>query len=332
MQAERINEQRTGALYSRLIWIVVALLCGVATARAQPTGPIISEIRIQGNQRVEADAIKIHISSRAGQPLDQATVDADIKTIYKMGFFDHASADVEHQGGAVVLTYIVQERPLITDVRFGGMKAIKSNDDKVINAVKLHGGSVLDPTRVEATIQGLKQIYEEKGYLDAKVTFRIVPAANNTAIGVFDVVEGPLVHIAEVDFQGNTAISTRELRNTIATHQHNLLSFFFDTGVLDQKKLQDDVDRVTGVYYNKGYLNVHVSEPVVTRVGNSLKVTFTIDEGPVFHVGTVDVAGDLKVPKKDLLAKLTVKPKEVFAGAEMQHDVLTLSDLYSDRG
>jgi outer membrane protein insertion porin family len=332
VQAVRINEQRTGALYSRFFWIVVALLCGAATARAQPGGPIISEIRIQGNQRVEADAIKIHISSRAGQPLDQATVDADIKNIYKMGFFDHASADVEHRGGAVVLTYIVQERPLITDVRFGGMKAIKSNDDKVINAVKLHGGSVLDPTRVEATIQGLKQIYEEKGYLDAKVTFRTVPAANNTAIGVFDVVEGPLVHIAEVDFQGNTAISTRELRNTIATHQHNLLSFFFDTGVLDQKKLQDDVDRITGVYYNKGYLNVHVSEPVVTRVGNSLKVTFTIDEGPVFHVGTVDVAGDLKVPKKDLLEKLTVKPKEVFAGAEMQHDVLTLSDFYSDRG
>ncbi len=332
MQAERINEQRTGALYSRLIWIVVALLCGVATARAQPAGPVISEIRIQGNQRVEADAIKIHISSRAGQPLDQATVDADIKAIYKMGFFDHASADVEHQGSVVVLTYIVQERPLITDVRFGGMKAIKSNDDKVINAVKLHGGSVLDPTRVEATIQGLKQIYEEKGYLDAKVTFRVVPAANNTAIGVFDVAEGPLVHITEVDFQGNTAISTRELRNTIATHQHNLLSFFFDTGVLDQKKLQDDVDRVTGVYYNKGYLNVHVPEPVVTRVGNSLKVTFTIDEGPVFHVGTVDIAGDLKVPKKDLLAKLTIKPKEVFAGAQMQHDVLTLSDLYSDRG
>jgi len=188
VQAVKINEQRAGALYSRFIWLVAALLCGVAAARAQPSGPIISEIRIQGNQRVEADAIKIHINSRAGQPLDQATVDADIKAIYKMGFFDHASADVEHQGGAVVLTYIVQERPLITDVRFGGMKAIKSNDDKVINAVKLHGGSVLDPTRVEATIQGLKQIYQEKGYLDANVTFRIVPAANNTAIGVFDVV------------------------------------------------------------------------------------------------------------------------------------------------
>ena len=332
MQAERINEQRTGALYSRLIWMVVAVLCGIATARAQPTGPVIFEIRIQGNQRVESDAVKIHVSSRAGQPLDQATVDQDVKAIYKMGFFDHVSADVEHQGGAVVLTYIVQERPLITDVRFGGMKAIKPNNDKVINATKLHAGSVLDPTRVEATTQGLKQIYEQKGYLDAKVTFRTVPAANNTAIAVFDVTEGPLVHIAEVDFEGNLSISSRELRNTIGTHQHNLLSLFLDTGILDQKKLQDDVDRITGLYYNKGYLNVHISEPTVTRVGDSLKVVFIIDEGPVFHVGTVDVAGDLKVPKKDLLSKLTVTPKEVFGGAAMQHDVLTLSEVYSDRG
>jgi outer membrane protein insertion porin family len=331
VQADIINEARARARYFRLACVVTILLCGLATARAQATG-IISEIRIQGNQRVDPDAIKIHISSRAGEPLDQATVDQDVKAIFKMGFFAHVSADTEQQAGGVVLTYIVQERPLITDVRFGGMKAIKSTDDKVINAVKLHAGSVLDPTRVEATIQGIKQIYEQKGYLDANVTFRVVPYANNTGIGVFDVSEGPLVHISEVDFQGNKSISTSVLRNTIATHQHNLLSFFFDTGVLDQKKLQDDVDRITATYYNAGYLNVHVSEPVVTRVGNSLKVTFVIDEGPVFHVGTVDVAGDLKVPKEDLLSKLTVKPKAVFAGAAMQHDVLTLSEVYSDRG
>jgi len=72
VQAERINAHKTGAFYSRLIWLLVALLCGITTARAQPGGPVISEIRIQGNQRVEPDAIKIHISSRAGQPLAAA--------------------------------------------------------------------------------------------------------------------------------------------------------------------------------------------------------------------------------------------------------------------
>jgi outer membrane protein insertion porin family len=249
-----------------------------------------------------------------------------------MGFFDHVSANVDHQGNTVVLTYIVQERPLITDVRFGGMKGIKSTDDKIINAVKLHAGSVLDPARVQATIQGIQQVYQAKGYLDAKVAFRTVPEGTNTAIGVFDVTEGPVVRISDVDFAGNKAISSSELRDNITTHQHNFLSFFFDTGTLDQKKLQDDVDRITALYYNKGYLNVRVSEPTVIRTGNSLKVVFNITEGPLYHVGTVDVAGDLKVPKKDLVSKLTVKPGGVFGGAAMEHDVLTLSDLYSDRG
>ena len=232
--------------------------------------------------------------------------------IYRMGFFDRVDADVEHQGGNVVLIYQVKERPLITDVRFGGMKGIKATDDKIVNAVKLHGGTVLDPARVQETIRGIEQAYQEKGYLDAKVTFRTVPGANNTAIGVFDVNEGPIVQIAQVNFYGNNHFTSRQLGNLLQTHQHNLLSFFFSTGILDQKKLQDDTDRLSAFYYNHGFLNVHVTEPVVERHGNSLTVTFNIDEGPVFKVGDVEIAGDLKVPRKDLLSKLTIKPAEVF--------------------
>ncbi|MBF6559760.1 MAG: outer membrane protein assembly factor BamA [Candidatus Binataceae bacterium] len=302
------------------------------TAAAQAPAPIISDIEIAGNQRVESDAIKIHISSQVGLPLNMATVDQDIKAIYRMGFFERASASVDHQGGNVVLTFTVAERPLISDVRFGGMKAIKPTEDKIINAVKLHGGSILDPGRVQATIRNLEAVYQDAGYLDATVAFRTVPEANNTAIGVFDVTEGPIVQITSVEFKGNAHVPARTLANMINTHQHNLLSFFFKTGILDHAKLQEDTDRITGYYYNQGFLNVHVADPTVTRKGNSLTVLFTIDEGPQFHVGTVNIAGDLKVPRKTLLDKLTIKPGSVFSGGGMQHDVLTLSDFYSNRG
>ena len=328
----RLNAVEAGSFYSRWLWLLAAILIGFANAYAQPSGPIISAIQIEGNQRVEGDAIRLHISSQAGHPLNEAVVDSDIKSIYRMGFFDRVDAEVEHQGRSVILTYKVKERPLITDVRFGGMKAIKPTDDKIINAVKLHGGSVLDPARVQETIKGIKVAYQDKGYLDARVTFRTVPEGNNTAIGVFDVNEGPIVEISKVDFTGNQHFSSSQLANLLQTHQHNLLSFFFNTGILDQKKLQDDTDRLNAFYYDHGFLNAHVGEPVVDRHGNSLTVTFNIDEGPIYKVGTVAVAGDLKVPQKDLLNKLTIKPNEVFAGSKMQHDVLTLSDFYSDRG
>jgi outer membrane protein insertion porin family len=313
------------------IFLLVALTFAAPRLNAQPL-PLISRIRIVGNQRVEEDAIRIHITAQPGQPLNEATVDQDVKAIYRMGFFESVNATVDQQGGQAILTYHVKERPLITDVRTEGMNEIKPTADEVVGAIKLHPGVIEDPQLVQASIQALRQVYQSKGYLDANITFRTIPGPNNTAIGVFHVDEGPQVAINEIKFVGNKAFSARKLSGLMETRKHNLLSRFFNTGTLDRNKLQQDTDRLTAFYYNHGYLQVHIGDPVVTRHGNKINVTVNIDEGPVFKVGKVGVAGDLKFPKDDLTSKLTLKPKKVFSGADMEHDVLTLSDFYSDRG
>jgi outer membrane protein insertion porin family len=310
---------------------LVALTFAAPRLNAQPL-PLISRIRVVGNQRVEEDAIRIHITAQPGQPLNEATVDQDVKAIYRMGFFESVNATVDQQGGQAILTYHVKERPLITDVRTEGMNEIKPTADEVVGAIKLHPGVIEDPQLVQASIQALRQVYQSKGYLDANITFRTIPGPNNTAIGVFHVDEGPQVAINEIKFVGNKAFSARKLSGLMETRKHNLLSRFFNTGTLDRNKLQQDTDRLTAFYYNHGYLQVHIGDPVVTRHGNKINVTVNIDEGPVFKVGKVGVAGDLKFPKDDLTSKLTLKPKKVFSGADMEHDVLTLSDFYSDRG
>jgi outer membrane protein insertion porin family len=313
------------------VFLLVALTFSAPRLSAQPP-PTISRIRIVGNQRVEEDAIRIHITAQPGQPLNEATVDQDVKAIYRMGFFESVNATVDQQAGQAILTYHVKERPLITDVRTEGMNEIKPTADEVVGAIKLHPGVVEDPQLVQASIQALRQVYQSKGYLDANITFRTVPGPNNTAIGVFHVNEGPQVAISDIKFVGNKAFSARKLSGLMETRKHNLLSRFFNTGTLDRSKLQQDTDRLTAFYYNHGYLQVHIGDPVVTRHGNKISVTVNIDEGPVFRVGKVGVAGDLKFPKNDLTSKLTLKPKKVFSGADMEHDVLTLSDFYSDRG
>jgi outer membrane protein insertion porin family len=313
------------------IFVLVALTFAAPRLSAQPP-PVISRIRIVGNQRVEEDAIRIHITAQPGQPLNEATVDQDVKAIYRMGFFESVNATVDQQGGQAILTYHVKERPLITDVRTEGMNEIKPTADEVVGAIKLHPGVIEDPQLVQSSIQALRQVYQSKGYLDANITFRTIPGPNNTAIGVFHVDEGPQVAINEIKFVGNKAFSARKLSGLMETRKHNLLSRFFNTGTLDRNKLQQDTDRLTAFYYNHGYLQVHIGDPVVTRHGNKINVTVNIDEGPVFKVGKVGVAGDLKFPKDDLTSKLTLKPKKVFSGADMEHDVLTLSDFYSDRG
>jgi outer membrane protein insertion porin family len=322
---------RPGQRLVHAVFLFLALMLAAQRTAAQPQ-PTISRVRIVGNQRVEEDAIRIHLTAQPGQPLNDAVVDQDVKAVYRMGFFTDVHASVERQGDQAILTYHVKERPLITDVRTEGMSEIKPTADEVVGAIKLHSGVIEDPQLVQSSIQALRSVYQSKGYLDADITFRTVPGANNTAVGVFHVSEGPLVEVSAIKFVGNKTFSDSRLRGLMETRKHNILSRFFNTGTLDRAKLQDDVDRMTAFYYNHGYLQVHIGDPAISRHGNSIIVTVTIDEGPVFTVGKVGVGGDLKFPKSDLTSKLTLKPHKVFSGADMEHDVLTLSDFYSDRG
>jgi outer membrane protein insertion porin family len=323
--------RRRSIRFSCTTGLLLAVALVTASARAQ-SHQIISQINIVGNQRVDTDAIRVHISSEVGQPLNPATVDADVKSIYRMGFFTRVNAYVKREPSGIVLTYVVNEEPLVREIRFSGMTKISPSDEQIVNAMALHSGSLLDRVRVKTTARNIAEVYQAKGYLDARVTARTVPQPNNTVLLIFDVKEGPQVQISSVRFVGNHHFSSRLLAAAIQTRAHSILSWITGSGILDQKKLQDDVDHLTAYYYSAGYLNAHVSYPTLTRRGNSIIVTFHVSEGPRYRVSAVDVTGDLKVPKAELRRLLTLKPGEPFSSTTMQHDVLTLSDFYSNRG
>jgi outer membrane protein insertion porin family len=308
-------------------------MLAAAVARGQGSLPIINKIEITGNQRVEEDAIRIHITQQIGQPLDPNAVDADLASIFRMGFFSGVSDRIEQQGSQTVLIYHVKERPQITDVKLYGMKAIRSNDDKIVAAMHVHPGAILDPNAVKQTINDIQQVYSDKGYTDAKVTFKPIPQPDNTAFGEFDVVEGSKVEITKIVFVGNHAFSSTVLQNNMETRPYSrLLSWFTGWGALDPKKLQEDVDRLTAFYYDNGYLNVQVAQPQVTRIGSQITLTIAIDEGTPYRVGRIAIEGYLKFPRSELRKLLTMKSGQLFRGSSLQRQVLALSDFYSNRG
>ncbi|HTW86505.1 MAG TPA: outer membrane protein assembly factor BamA [Candidatus Binataceae bacterium] len=311
---------------------IVVVLTGYRAARAQPSGPPVAAIEVVGNQRVADDAIRIHINQQVGQSLNPDTVDQDVKAIYKMGFFRRVSAEEEHRPNGVVVIYHVEEQPMVTDVQLKGMKAIKPTDDKIVSVVMIHPGAILDPSRVQETVQGIQQVYQDKGYLDAKVVPDELPRAGNDVAVVFNVNEGPLVRVTDIEFTGNHHFSSRRLRGEIETGTHNILSFFTGTGVLDNKKLASDMDRLTAFYYDNGFLNAVVSQPIIRRHDNSLAILIHVDEGPIYKFSNIGFEGNLKFPEKELQKQLTIKPGETFRGTSLQHNVLTLSDYYSNLG
>ena len=169
-------------------WCFMASLAPT-NANAEP--PIVAQIRIEGNQRVEKDAILFHITQEADEPLDNDAVRGDIRFIYEMGFFSSVSTKIEDINGEPVLVYTVKELPKIIRVRFEGMNALSRMDPRVMQAIKVHDGYILDAAAVHDTIENLKSLYKDEGYIDAQVTFVPVPRPNNTVIATFKITETP---------------------------------------------------------------------------------------------------------------------------------------------
>src|SRR5260370_18911108 len=137
------------------------------------------------------------------------------------------------------------------------MKAIRANDGEVVAGMKVHPGVIRGRRAVTESINNITKVYADAGSTAAKISSKPIPQPDNTAFGEFDVVEGPKVQITKIEFVGNHAFSASILQSNMATRTYSkLLSWLTGWGALDQKKLREDVDRLTAFYYDNGYPNV----------------------------------------------------------------------------
>ncbi|MCX5820630.1 MAG: hypothetical protein NT047_12100, partial [Deltaproteobacteria bacterium] len=88
----------------------------------------IVRVEFKGNRKIEASAINQVLKSVPGNIFTDADLSADIKAIFKMGYFDDVSAEVTDVAEGKVIAFVVEEKPLITEIRIQGNKAVKKDD------------------------------------------------------------------------------------------------------------------------------------------------------------------------------------------------------------
>ena len=194
----------------------------------------INEVRIQGNLRVEEDGIRLNLQTQKGQLFDPKLVDEDIKAIYRMGFFDDVNAALSSNG---VLTYTVTERPYVKQVEILGNAKIDT--DKITKVLGVKPRTILDRGRLEEAVERVRRLYGEGGYVNAKIDYAVSPAENNQAVITLDVVEGKLLLIKKIVFEGNETFSDSELKGFMATKEDWIIPFT-SRGVLDSDVLTND--------------------------------------------------------------------------------------------
>ena len=290
----------------------------------------LAEVRVGGNARVEEEAIRVHLSSSPGEPLNEEAVDKDIRSVYGMGFFSNVEARLSEENGRTVLTYWVYERPLIRELRTEGNKGLSKED--LENALKIHPRTILNPVKIRRGIEEVKKAYEKKGFLDADITYRTEESATGEVTLTFTVNENDKIRVKEMAFEGNKAFSSDQLRSIMATRKQNLLSRFIGTGVLNRDALKTDAERLTAFYYDHGYINVRIDEPRVERKQDGLYVTMRIDEGEQFKIGEVAFSGDVPGGEEEAKQSVALEKGQTFKASILRDDVFRLTGYFSDQG
>jgi outer membrane protein insertion porin family len=290
----------------------------------------ITDIVIEGNQRIETDAIRRVIKEKPGEVFVAKNTAEDLKAVYGMGYFEDVQIQSEREPGGIRLLFKVTEKATVRSIQVTGNVVFDS--DEIKKSLTLKKGSILNIYTVRNDVRRIEDMYKEKNYHNIKVDFKLLPQKNNQVDVEYVIEEGSKILIKKIAFTGNSAFSDRQLKGELSTSEKNFFSFFTSAGDLNQDILNQDAAKLTAFYHNNGYIRARVGEPQVDFEPDGIVVTFKINEGPRFKLGKVDFSGDLLLPKDELMKKLKVTKEEFYNRETLRADVLALTDLYSDEG
>ena len=314
--------------------VLLVALSAVLAGRlaAEEPAPTVASVGVEGNLRVEQDAIKVQLRTQPGMPYDAAALDADIRAVYGMGFFDQVDADVSPAGtGQVAVVLRVKERPLVRTLKVEGTDEIEK--EEIEGALKVRPRTILDPEKIRQGIEAARKLYIDKGYLDATITYTTTPVGENEVDIVYKVEEKDTIKVEEISFEGNEAFSGRTLRGVMQTRESWIFGFITGAGVLSRDVLRTDVERLTAYYYDHGYVTVRIDEPRVERKDDGLYITVKIAEGDQFKIGKVDVTGmELPPDTVKLREGIDTVSGEVFSASALREDSQKLTERLSEDG
>src|SRR6267154_5337941 len=296
---------------------------------------VIAKINVQGNRRVETDAIRASLPLKVGDTFDRERLKNALLAVWRMGYFNDVKLDVSAAKPPLtgfVLTVLVSEKPAVREVRLEGNDELSKDDLK--DTIEVKPFQILDQEAVRKSAKKIQEKYIEKGFFLAEVTTKLDALPNNEVTVVLLINEHAKVTVKEVRFVGNKAIPTDQLKGAMITQEGNFFSFLTSAGTYREDAFTHDEYVLQGLYYDRGYLYVKFGKAAIELSPDRrfIFITIPIEEGDPYDIAKIDAAGDLLEPKEKLLALVETRPGARFSKTILQRDLQVLADVYKDKG
>ena len=272
---------------------------------------VIKDIRVEGLQRTEAGTIFTYLPVQAGDVMSDEKATQAIKSLYNTGFFK----DVRIEADGDVLVVTVQERSAIAKIDFSGNKSFPS--DKMTEGLKQIGiseGLIFDKSQLDRAEQEIKRQYLAQGKYGATVKTVVSPLERNRVAVRFEIEEGVVAKIRDINIVGNNAYTTDDLRAEFLLTTPNWMSWWNKDDQYSKQKLTADLETLKSYYMNQGFLEFSIDSTQVSISPDKqdIYITVNVTEGEKYTISDVKLAGDLQVPEAELTPLIKIAKGDVF--------------------
>ncbi|MGB1142339.1 MAG: outer membrane protein assembly factor BamA, partial [Halioglobus sp.] len=290
--------------------LLLALILIAPTAVAETF--IISDIRVEGLQRISAGSVFAALPVGVGDIVDARVVREASRSLFATGNFD----DIRMGRDGNVLVVIVAERPSISEINIDGNKAIET--EALLDGLKGAGlavGQVFQRSTLEGMQLELQRQYVQQGRYDAAIETEVIPEPRNRVTVNIDVDEGNVAAIKHINVVGNEIFDDEELTDLFELQTTGWFSFFTNDDKYSKEKLTGDLETLSSYYLDRGYLQFRIDSTQVSVSPNKKEVYITanVTEGEKYTVSGVDLSGDLVLPESDLQRFLLVAEGQTFS-------------------
>ena len=276
----------------------------------------VLDIRIEGLQRVSAGTVFAALPISVGDTADDTTVLEATRSLFRTGYF--ADVIMARENGILVIGLV--ERPAVTEINIDGNKAIET--DQLMDALRDNGlaeGQIFRQVILEGMSQELQRQYVSQGRYGALVQTDVRELPRNRVAVNIDIDEGDVAKIRHINIVGNSNFAEPTLLEQFEQNKTGWLSWITSDDKYSREKLAGDLETLESWYLDRGYLKFQVlsTQVSVSPDKESVFITINVDEGDVYTIGGIELAGDIIIPEIQARALVLLREGVIFSQALM---------------
>ena len=291
----------------------------------------LRDIRVEGLQRTDAGTVFGALPFRVGDVYNDDKGATALRALFATGLFKDVRIEIDKD----VVVVVVEERPVISNIEFVGMKEF--DKEILLKSLRDNGfseGQPFDRSLADRAEQELKRQYLSRSLYGAEVVTTATPLARNRVNVTFTISEGAPARIREIRILGNQAFSESSLKSLLDLNDGGWLNWYTKADRYSRAKLNADIETLRAYYLNRGYLEFELvsTQVAISSDKQSISATLTINEGQRYVVTAVKLEGDFLGLENDFKSLVTIRPGQPYRAEDVADTTRAFTDRYAAFG